>query len=263
MLKIKNKKIPYIVSALILGTFALIPITSRAESQNNGSNYGNPRFRMMQGNNDNSGTTEPSGDGRWQGRGGQGQFDRGGLAGGTEPGDNGRGNGEGKHILLRCEIFKIRVTNRIRMFDVSEKFHQDKFENIIDRISALITKLKGQGVDTTKLDADLLVLKGKVTTLNQQYQTLIGILKNLQNVTCNTTTDTPNDISSPLGSIKTLVASLRATVLDIRTYFINTIKPDLQALNIKLGMSGRDDGGRLGGKSNPQDDSGQTSPGDN
>lgn len=126
----------------------------------------------------------------------------------------------------RCDNRKNMIDNRIKMFGVSEKFHKEKYSRIYDRLSSLTERLDTQGIDTTKLKSDLETLRGKIDILKVNYDILMSKLEALKEVDCeNAVSD-----KTSMDEIRELLKELKDNANDIREFFINTIKPDVEEL---------------------------------
>jgi uncharacterized coiled-coil protein SlyX len=132
----------------------------------------------------------------------------------------------------RCELRKLKINGKLKMYGLSEKFHREKFQRLHERLSDLIVKLDAKGIDTSKLKDDLAVLKTKLDQLETQYAALIDKLNALKDQTCDTTTTETN--KAQIAEIKSLFENLKQTAGEIRSFFSNTIRPDLRDLKQKL-----------------------------
>lgn len=108
---------------------------------------------------------------------------------------------------------------------------QTRYENLVTKLSELRDKLKAAEIDTTALDAQLLVLDTKIATFNTELAALQQARVDLQALDC---TADPAAFKASLEAARAQREKVVKAAADIRVYSKDTIKPNLVALRKAL-----------------------------
>ncbi len=120
-------------------------------------------------------------------------------------------------ILKKVET---RVTER------SEK-HQIRYDALVTKLTGISKRLQAQQVDTTKLDAQITVVKEKITTYDAASTAYLSAMATTRSMNCQSD---PSEFKASLETLREQRADVVSSVKDIRTYVIETVKPTLQGI---------------------------------
>jgi chromosome segregation ATPase len=112
-----------------------------------------------------------------------------------------------------------------------ETSRNEVHKNLLDRLTSLVEKLKAKGVDTTKLESEIAVLKTKIDTFKADLATYKQDIADLKAMDCSTD---PTAFKAELLVARTQRDKLKADVTDIRKYVTDTIKPTLKEIHDQL-----------------------------
>ncbi len=130
-------------------------------------------------------------------------------------------------IERRCAVSETRVTNIVGKYDVAYPVHVRNYQKISQKVKEVITKAQAQGKDTTKLEAVVKTLDEKITTLDQQVKAVIAQLKVAQQYACG---ESHGKYVEEIKKARELAQTAHKTMLDVRSYYQNTVRPEIQAL---------------------------------
>lgn len=165
--------------------------------------------------------------------GGQGLGMGGGHWGQNGQGGAGQGTAAGTALQDRCTRINQRITARVTNFQSMQSGDKTLFGNLYTRLSNIQTRIKNAGIDTTKLQADLATLQTKITQANTDYATFISDLQGVQS-SGDVCGQSQGKFMAQLASARTVLMTVRADRLAVRTYITGTIIPDIQALRKQL-----------------------------
>ncbi len=126
-----------------------------------------------------------------------------------------------------CANAETRIANRITMLTNAKTRHQTAYQRGKDRYSSLVTKLKEKGYDTAKLEADLATWNTKILAFGTAFNDHLDALKAAQHFECGTSNGA---FLTSLETARTKLLAVRTAAVDARSYWLNTVKPDLLAL---------------------------------
>ncbi len=128
--------------------------------------------------------------------------------------------------LASCTLKKTNIEKRLENFDSKKAKHVEIYTKLKDRLSEKLTSWKEAGYDTDKLESDLKELGTKINKFNTDFKAYIDKLTSTKDLAC----DTGTNYSASLKEAKNLLKTVRTDVVDIRTYYQKTIRPDIVAL---------------------------------
>jgi chromosome segregation ATPase len=127
----------------------------------------------------------------------------------------------------RCEEINKKVQEGVTKYTENKTEKVAKYVTLKARTEELIVKLKTQGYDTTKLEADLKTLDTKIQKATTDYDAFLKSLKDATStITCDTTT---GNFGLGLGKAKQGFATVRTDHEDIKKFVQTNLKADLQA----------------------------------
>lgn len=132
-----------------------------------------------------------------------------------------------------CETVKVRLSNKLDSLKNAGERKKEKYENIKTRVQAVIDTAKEQGVDTAKLEEDLVVLATKVEVYKAEAIELYDKLQKSASVDC-TTEEGRAEMRVWLQEARNQLKEVRSAMKDIHTFLRETLKPDLHDVKGQL-----------------------------
>jgi hypothetical protein len=130
-----------------------------------------------------------------------------------------------------CANIEAKIQIKISSFDANKARQLNAYLNMKDRLVALNGKLVARGLDTSDLQADLVTLDGKINKFAADYKAYIDSLRATKNYACG---QSQGQFVAKLKEAKTLLLEVHKDVLDIRSFYVSTIKPDLQEIKKQI-----------------------------
>ncbi|EKE10667.1 MAG: hypothetical protein ACD_15C00217G0015 [uncultured bacterium] len=130
-------------------------------------------------------------------------------------------------VEKRCAKVQEKIQSRIENFGDGKEKHMAVYKNMVDRISKFIERLSAEGYDTSKVKADLEVLKGKIEKFSTDKDARLARLDETKNYACG---KSDGEFKAKLAEARTALKLVHADAADIRKYMLNTVRPDIQAL---------------------------------
>lgn len=126
-----------------------------------------------------------------------------------------------------CRRAETRIGLRIDTLTGVRTRRVAAYQKGVDQYKALVDSLDAKGYDTTKLKADLKTWNEKILAFGAAFTDHLDALKNTQNYSCGNSNgafiDSLEDARSKLGTV-------RADAVAARSYWFDTIRPDLLAI---------------------------------
>jgi hypothetical protein len=126
----------------------------------------------------------------------------------------------------RCTNATQRIQKIITNYDSNYTRNGQAYDAMVKRLQTLITTLQAKNIDVSKIQTDLTTLQSKVTLFQTDKQAVLDQLKIAQSISC---LDAPADFTAALQKGMSLVRTARATMLDIRSFYIGTLRTDIMA----------------------------------
>ncbi len=130
-------------------------------------------------------------------------------------------------VEQRCARITKNIEKKTTGFDENKDRHYNAYKNLDDRLTKLSAKLKAKGYDVTELDADLVVLDGKIKTFATDYAAYLAKLGETKEYACG---HSDGDFKAKLAEARALLKKVREDSQDIKNYFLNTIRPDIKKI---------------------------------
>lgn len=139
---------------------------------------------------------------------------------------------EQAHIKDRCKVAQGAGVNSLegRVKGV-ETSRNEVYRNLVNRLADLDAKLKAKKVDTTKLEAEIAILKTKIATFQADLAKYKQALVDLKSMDC---VADPTAFKASLESARTLREQLLKDATDVKSYVTDTIKPTLKDIRAQL-----------------------------
>lgn len=133
--------------------------------------------------------------------------------------------------IARCPTIESRIQVKVGNFDNNKIRHMEAYANMKERLAKVDTKLTEKGLDTSKLKSELVVLDEKIKKFATDYSTYINKLKESQTSVCG---QSEGKFLAKMKEARAGMKVVHQDALDIRAYYVNTIKPELQNLKKQL-----------------------------
>jgi len=130
-------------------------------------------------------------------------------------------------LAQRCAQIQERVSARFTSFGENNGKRMAVYANMKNRISKFITRLSGEGYDTAKIQADLVVLGTMIQQFETDKQAQMAKLQETHSLACG---HSDGEFKGGLTEARTLLTKVHADAMAIRKYMLETVRPDILAL---------------------------------
>lgn len=134
----------------------------------------------------------------------------------------------------KCKNIENKIANRVNRYENNGQMLQKVYGNMKTRLQRLSAQLKAAGADTTKLDADLVVLNGKIDKLYADHAAFMFTLKETKTFVCG---KTEGEFKTKIEQARKVPETIKQDRADIKNFFQTTIKADLEAIKTTLGLT--------------------------
>lgn len=129
--------------------------------------------------------------------------------------------------IVACEKIGANVDKRTANFEKNKLKKVEQYSKIQKRVTTLVTKMEAEGYDTTQLRVSMVTLDQKIAKFNTDYAVYINDLKGTKDYTCG---KSEGEFKAKLAIARAQLAIVKADSVDIRTFWGQTIKPQIEAL---------------------------------
>lgn len=105
------------------------------------------------------------------------------------------------------------------------------YDNLVNRLTSLKTKLQDRGADVTKLTSDITALEAKIATYEADLAAYKQAVSDLSTMDCKAD---PVAFKASLETARTALAKVRQDAKDIKAFVNNDIKATLKAIRATL-----------------------------
>ncbi len=133
----------------------------------------------------------------------------------------------GPRLEAACQRITSVIDSRISSYDTHKQEHIQRYDNIVNRVTELVSKLTDKGYDVSKLTTDLHTLNGMIKDFATDYTNFINTLKDAKQFACG---NSQGQFAAKVEEARTYLKQAREQAVAIRSFILETIKPDLQAL---------------------------------
>jgi hypothetical protein len=127
----------------------------------------------------------------------------------------------------KCEIVKHRLSQKVKYLTTLEDKHVGNYKRAIERIKKLEEVFISQGMDISALSAARSKLEDMVKDLEAQYKELVSTVEEAEEAACSTDKE---ELKALLKDARTQLGQIKQLQENIRTYFANTVKPEVKKL---------------------------------
>jgi hypothetical protein len=126
-----------------------------------------------------------------------------------------------------CSKLSSRIDGRISHFGERFDAHLNTYNLHKEKLTQIETKLSSEGVDTTKLKADISTLDTKISTFSADANKVKEALENTQSFSCG---NSDGAFRSAVESLRTAQKVVRTDAQDIHDFITQTLIKDIQEL---------------------------------
>jgi chromosome segregation ATPase len=130
-------------------------------------------------------------------------------------------------VLTACKAVETKVQDRVSNDDKLQAKHDERYTELVTKVTDLISRAKTAGYDTTSLESDLVTLQAKVAQFKDDKSAYMNALKKSQDYVCG---KSEGEFKDAIVAARADLAVVGADAKDIHDYVQNTIKPAVKAL---------------------------------
>ncbi len=123
-----------------------------------------------------------------------------------------------------CTGLTSRIDKRLSSFDMRFQSHADTYQEHYDKLVQISTKLKTDGVSTTKLDADIVLLDAKVAKFRNDKLSVEAGLNNTKGFACG---NSDGQFKASIEALHVAQKIVMADAKDIHDFIMGTLKDDI------------------------------------
>ena len=143
-----------------------------------------------------------------------------------------------ENIAERCNLTEEKVDEKIEQFRESQAKHLERYEALKEKLANLIARLEENGYDVTELQNDLIVLEEKIAVLSEKFEAFVVQLEETADYECG---NSDGNFVAAMKEAKDALAEVRTATLDVKTYYVETVKPDIVALRDQIRETSKED----------------------
>ncbi len=128
---------------------------------------------------------------------------------------------------VKCDFIETNVARKVTKFETNRNKHVTSYIKTKERVAALVTKLEAKGYDVTKLKADLTEYDAKIKKFSDDHVAYVAALTSTQEFACG---KSEGEFKSQLAAARAVLKTVHDDSVAIRTYWAETVKPDILAL---------------------------------
>ncbi len=132
----------------------------------------------------------------------------------------------------RCDRINARIDNHIARFDAAKERHFTRYHSVKDRIKARLDRLDSKGYNTQQARIDLKTFDDKIKHTERNYAIVIDKLNTAKTFTCG---QSQGQFKQAIKDAKAQLDIVRADVTDMKNYWHDTLKVDIQNLRAQKG----------------------------
>lgn len=135
------------------------------------------------------------------------------------------------NAISRCETITTKIEEQVTRYSKNKDPRIESYQNIVNKTTDLVTKLKGKGIDTTHLSSNLVVLDSKIKNFANSYDGYISSISSTKEYTCN---KSEGEFRSSLQASRDQLRQVKDKSVDIQDYIKRTIRPEVQKIRDQL-----------------------------
>lgn len=127
----------------------------------------------------------------------------------------------------RCAKIQEKIAAKSVGFDENKDRHYNAYKNLRDRMEKLVARLEAKGYDVADLKDDLSVLDTKIQKFADDYVAYQAKLGETKDYACG---HSNGEFKTKLQEARAFLRTVREDSKDIKSYYLNTIKPELKEI---------------------------------
>jgi chromosome segregation ATPase len=131
----------------------------------------------------------------------------------------------------KCETLTSKIQQRLGMYTKNKAKHLERYSGVEKRLTAMVAKLETRGMDVAKLKTDLATFKEKTAKLETTYADYISLLSSTEQYACG---QSQGQFITQLNQARTQLQAVHTQAQELRHFFQNTLRPDIQALRAQI-----------------------------
>ncbi len=136
-------------------------------------------------------------------------------------------NAELQRLALKCEPSQVKINTFLQGRYKNDTPYQAKYEAFIKRLEKLSVTLKQNNVDTTELDAQIVVLKQKYNAVQVAVANFRTSIADTKAINCKTD---PTGFKASLEDARSKAAAVKQANQELEAYAKTTIKATLEKI---------------------------------
>ncbi len=136
-------------------------------------------------------------------------------------------NAEIQRLTLKCEPSQVKINTFLQGRYKNDTPYQAKYEAFIKRLEKLSATLKQNNVDTTELDAQIVVLKQKYNTVQVAVANFRTSIADTKAINCKTD---PTGFKASLEDARAKAAAVKQANQELEGYAKTTVKATLEKI---------------------------------
>ncbi|MBC7252822.1 MAG: hypothetical protein H5T72_02475 [Actinobacteria bacterium] len=136
-----------------------------------------------------------------------------------------------ERLQERWEFLQQRIELIIARFNNNQQRHQKVYEQVRSAVSEFLEKMKAKGYDVSKLEQDLATWEQMFEKFAQDYAAFI---QKLEEIAALSPEQAQGSFYSLLREARQLLRVVRQDAMDIRLFYQQTIRADIQELRNQL-----------------------------
>lgn len=140
-------------------------------------------------------------------------------------------NAEKQRLQARCKNANGPISSLSGRIKGIETSRTQVYENLVDRLTKLSTKLQDRNLDTTEFDAEIAELQEKITTFQTDLTAYKEAVSDLGSMDCAADVEA---FKASLEAARSAREKLKMDVVGIKAYVNDTIKPTLKSIRDQI-----------------------------
>lgn len=127
----------------------------------------------------------------------------------------------------RCNLANQRIATITSRYETNRMEHIRNYQEMVRHFGDVVATLEAKGYDVTKLRTDATTLDEKIRAFGVAYDAWVTQLGVAKQYACG---ESEGKFKDELLKSRQLALKVRQAAIDIRTFYLNTIKPDIKAV---------------------------------
>ncbi|GEM_PF-1196084 len=133
-----------------------------------------------------------------------------------------------------CNVIENNIDKRLANFTDKKTLYVAKYELARTRTEALVTKLENAGYDVSQVKIDLVTFNDRIKKFGDDYTVYISDLQDTKTYTCG---HSEGEFRAKLAIARTQLKVVHDDAVFVKTYWTQTVKPELTAFKTAVPSS--------------------------